>query len=103
MDSRERRGRDRQPGGRDMTAVAETMRTIARMAEPVRTGLPPFDAASSGPVHAPWLRVFKASDLAERDLAGKAERYLRITGPHDPTNPADRPGSNPNPATRRCG
>ncbi|MCW3844400.1 hypothetical protein ONA70_30365 [Micromonospora yasonensis] len=64
-------------------AIDRTERAIARMPEPVRTELRPFDEGTSGPLRAQWLRLFQINYLAERDLVGKADRDMRITGLHD--------------------
>ncbi|MFI5489885.1 hypothetical protein [Micromonospora echinaurantiaca] len=64
-------------------AVARTEQTIARMAEPTRTELRPFDEGASGPLRAPWLRLFQINYLNERNLNGKDERDLRILRLHD--------------------
>ncbi|MGS2616234.1 hypothetical protein ACVCAH_17170 [Micromonospora sp. LZ34] len=59
-------------------AVARTEKAIARMAEPMRTELRPFDEGTSGPLRAPWLRLFQINYLNERKLNGKDVRDLRI-------------------------
>ncbi|MFG2099746.1 hypothetical protein ACGFJ5_04020 [Micromonospora echinaurantiaca] len=64
-------------------AINRTERAIERMAEPARTELRPFDEGTSGPLRAPWLRLFQINYLAERNLVGKADRDMRITGLHD--------------------
>ncbi|MEH0972624.1 hypothetical protein V6U77_16005 [Micromonospora sp. CPCC 205546] len=64
-------------------AINRTERAVARMAEPMRTELRPFDEGASGALRAPWLRLFQINYLAERNLVGKADRDMRITGLHD--------------------
>ncbi|MFG3604479.1 hypothetical protein [Micromonospora chersina] len=64
-------------------AINRTERAIARMPEPMRTELRPFDEGASASLRAPWLRLFQINYLAERNLVGKAERDMRITGLHD--------------------
>ncbi|MEV0155739.1 hypothetical protein AB0H57_18610 [Micromonospora sp. NPDC050686] len=67
-------------------AINRTERAIARMPEPTRTEMRPFDEGTSAPLRPPWLRLFQINYLAERKLEGKATRDMFITGLHDRFN-----------------